>query len=90
MLVPLLGPESDLRKTKGGRQTERSGTCHSCFSLPDDLKKFINAPAAIAEDFPSTVKTKVLEMRSRIVDLFGYISQGQDMADGWGPDVAKY
>lgn len=40
------------------------------------------ALAATAEDFPSTVKMKVLEMRSRTVDLFGYISQGQSVA-GW-------
>lgn len=40
------------------------------------------ALAAIAADFPSTVKMKVFEMRSRTVDLFGDISQGQSMA-GW-------
>ena len=44
----------------------------------------------IAADFLSTVKMKVFEMRSRMVDLFGYISQGQSMADGWDPDVGKY
>lgn len=38
------------------------------------------ALAATAADSPSTIKMKVLEMRSRTVDLSGYISQGQSVA----------
>lgn len=76
------------RETKGGTRIESPGICLSrctlstCWFFFKKNNKHKMALAATAEDFPSTVKMKVLEMRSRTVDLFGYISQGQSVA-GW-------
>lgn len=43
----------------------------------------------MAIDFPFIVKTKVFEMRSRAVDLFGYISQKHSISGVCAPDVGE-
>ena len=43
----------------------------------------------VAIDFPFIVKMKVFGKRSRAVDLFGYISQGQSIPGVCAPDVGE-
>lgn len=60
----------------------------SIICLPADFL-IVNDLTVIAIDFPFIVKMQVSEIRSRAVDLFGYISQEQSIAGVCAPDVGE-
>lgn len=71
-----------------GLQNIWNSVLFSIICLPADFL-IVNGITVLAIDFPFTVKTKVFEIRSRAVDLFGYISQGQSIPGVCAPDVVS-